>query len=74
MSAGEIMLGQDDITRLAPDRRARAGLGRSYQKTTIFQQFSAQENVRLAAQAHAASPLKMFGDVFSDADVNRRTR
>ncbi|TKT70991.1 ABC transporter ATP-binding protein [Afipia massiliensis] len=78
-SAGEIMLGGqnssgfDDITRLAPDRRARAGLGRSYQKTTIFPQFSAQENVRLAAQAHAASPLKMFGNVTSDADVNRRT-
>ncbi|HBR46029.1 MAG TPA: ABC transporter ATP-binding protein, partial [Afipia sp.] len=47
VSAGEIMLGQDDITRLAPDRRARAGLGRSYQKTTIFPQFTAQENVRL---------------------------
>lgn len=72
-SAGEIMLAGHDITRLAPDRRARAGLGRSYQKTTIFPQFSAQENVRLAAQAHAASPLKMFGKVTSDADVNRRT-
>lgn len=72
-SAGEIMLGENDITRLAPDRRARAGLGRSYQKTTIFPQFSAQENVRLAAQAHAASPLKMFGNVFSDAEANRRT-
>ena len=73
-SAGEIMLGNDDITRLAPDRRARAGMGRSYQKTTIFPQFTAQENVRLAAQAHSASPLRMFGNVFSDADVNRRTR
>jgi branched-chain amino acid transport system ATP-binding protein len=79
-SAGEIVLGGQnssgfqDITGLAPDRRARAGLGRSYQKTTIFPQFSAQENVRLAAQAHSSSPLKMFGDVTSDADVNRRTR
>jgi branched-chain amino acid transport system ATP-binding protein len=73
VSAGEIMLGHDDITRLAPDRRARAGLGRSYQKTTIFPQFTAQENVRLAAQAHATSPLKMFGNVTSDADVNRLT-
>ncbi|EGP09079.1 benzoate transport protein, ATPase component [Bradyrhizobiaceae bacterium SG-6C] len=73
VSAGEIMLGSSDMTGLGPDRRARAGLGRSYQKTTIFPQFTAQENVRLAAQAHAASPLKMFGNVFSDADV-RRTR
>jgi branched-chain amino acid transport system ATP-binding protein len=79
-NAGEISLGgqnsstHQDITRLAPDRRARAGLGRSYQKTTIFPQFTVQENVRLAAQAHSASPLKMFGDVYSDGDVNRHTR
>ncbi len=72
-SAGEIMLDGNDITRLAPDRRARAGLGRSYQKTTIFPQFTAQENVRLAAQAIAASPLKMFGNVYSDKMVNRHT-
>lgn len=72
-SAGEILLDGRDISRLAPDRRARAGLGRSYQKTTIFPQFTAQENVRLAAQAHATSPLKMFGNVTSDADVNRHT-
>jgi len=72
-SAGEIMLNGSDITRFAPDRRARAGLGRSYQKTTIFPQFTAQENVRLAAQAHATSPLKMFGNVTSDKLVNRHT-
>lgn len=72
-SGGEILLEGRDITRLAPDRRARAGLGRSYQKTTIFPQFTAQENVRLAAQAHAASPLKMFGGVASDKAVNRQT-
>jgi branched-chain amino acid transport system ATP-binding protein len=73
VSAGEIILDGQDITRLPPDRRARAGVGRSYQKTTIFSQFHCYENVRLAAQAHAARPLKMFGNVRSDADVNRRT-
>ena len=39
-NAGRIMLGDADITRLAPDRRARAGLGRAYQKTTIFSKFT----------------------------------
>jgi branched-chain amino acid transport system ATP-binding protein len=72
-STGEILLEGCDITRFAPDRRARAGLGRSYQKTTIFPQFTAQENVRLAAQAHAVSPLRMFGNVTSDKMVNRHT-
>lgn len=71
--AGEIMLGNTNITRLRADKRARAGLGRSYQKTTIFQQFTAQENVRLAAQAHASSPLKMSGSAYADEIVNLRT-
>src|SRR5713226_5681201 len=30
-NAGSIMLGEADITRLSPDCRARAGLGRAYQ-------------------------------------------
>ena len=74
LNGGEILLGDRDITKLRADRRALAGLGRSYQKTTIFQQFTAQENVRLAAQAHAASPLKMSGGVYSDGSVSTRTR
>lgn len=74
INAGEILLGDRDITTFGADKRARAGLGRSYQKTTIFQQFTARENVRLAAQAHAASPLKMSGGIFLDDVVASRTR
>jgi branched-chain amino acid transport system ATP-binding protein len=74
LNAGEILLGDRDITKLRADKRSLAGLGRSYQKTTIFQQFTAQENVRLAAQAHAPSPLKMSGGVYSDDVVSARTR
>jgi branched-chain amino acid transport system ATP-binding protein len=68
---GSILLGEADITRLAPDRRARAGLGRAYQKTTIFPQFSVHENVRLAAQARSPRRLRMFGGVDSDEEVHR---
>jgi branched-chain amino acid transport system ATP-binding protein len=74
LNAGEILLGDRDITTFGADKRARAGVGRSYQKTTIFQHFTAQENVRLAAQAHSASPLKMSGGIFSDDVVTSRTR
>lgn len=66
VNAGAIALGDADITRLAPHRRARAGLGRAYQKTTIFPQFSVYENVRLAAQAASTRPLRMFGGVSAD--------
>jgi branched-chain amino acid transport system ATP-binding protein len=70
---GTIRLGDTDITHLATDRRARAGLGRAYQKTTIFTKFSVHENVRLAAQAHARRPLRLFGGIGSDAGVTQRT-
>jgi branched-chain amino acid transport system ATP-binding protein len=67
------MLGDADISRLPPDRRARAGLGRAYQKTTIFPQFSVHENVRLAAQARSRRCLRMFGGVGSDDQVHHGT-
>ena len=70
---GSILLGGADITRLAPDRRARAGLGRASQKTTIFPQFSVHENVRLAAQARSRAPLRMFGGAHADPCVAQGT-
>jgi branched-chain amino acid transport system ATP-binding protein len=73
VSSGGIVLDETDITRLAPDRRAKAGLGRAYQKTTIFPQFSVHENVRLAAQARSRAPLRMFGGIHADCDVQSRT-
>ncbi|WP_371422340.1 ABC transporter ATP-binding protein [Tardiphaga sp.] len=65
-TSGEVLLNGADITSLSPDRRARAGLGRAYQKTTLFAQFSVHENVRLAAQARSIAPLRMFGGARSD--------
>lgn len=65
-NAGEILLQSTDITSFSPDRRARAGLGRAYQKTTLFPHFSVFENVRLAVQARSGAPLRMFGGLHSD--------
>ena len=50
-SAGTIRLGGVDITAWSQPRRARAGVGRSYQRTNIFDEFSVFENARLSAQA-----------------------
>ena len=55
-SAGSVMFAGHDVTRWPQPRRARAGLGRSYQRTTIFGEFSVLENCRLAAQAQAQRP------------------
>ena len=59
-SGGTITLGGIEITGWAQPRRARAGIGRSYQRTTIFPAFSVFENCRLAAQAAHARPWAIW--------------
>ncbi|MCX5589782.1 ABC transporter ATP-binding protein [Alcaligenes endophyticus] len=50
-SQGQIILNEQDITLWSQPKRAKAGLGRSYQRTTLFDELSVYENCRLAAQA-----------------------
>ena len=50
-SEGSIELNGQDVTHWTQPKRARAGLGRSYQRTTIFPPLTVHENCRLAAQA-----------------------
>jgi branched-chain amino acid transport system ATP-binding protein len=61
-SGGAVELHGTDITRWSQPRRARAGLGRSYQRTTIFPNFSVLENCRLAAQARHPRPWAWWAD------------
>jgi branched-chain amino acid transport system ATP-binding protein len=49
--AGRIIFAGRDITRLATAQRARLGLARSFQITSIFDSFSAEGNIALAVQA-----------------------
>jgi branched-chain amino acid transport system ATP-binding protein len=59
-SAGSVRFAGHDVTRWPQPRRSRAGLGRSYQRTTIFAEFSVLENCRLAAQASAPRPWHVW--------------
>ena len=59
-SAGRVELLGQDATGWSQPRRARAGLGRSYQRTTIYPSFSVFENCRLAAQAQAPRPWRLW--------------
>ncbi len=55
-SDGRVELLGQDVTAWSQPRRARAGLGRSYQRNTIYPTFSVLENCRLAAQARTPKP------------------
>ncbi|MGM7697126.1 ABC transporter ATP-binding protein [Microbacterium sp. A84] len=50
-TSGRVLLDGEDITRLSVPRRARAGLGRTFQTSSLFPKLSILENVRIAAQA-----------------------
>jgi branched-chain amino acid transport system ATP-binding protein len=73
-SAGTVELLGEDVTRWPQPRRARAGLGRSYQRSTIFPQFSVLENCRLAAQACRQQPWKWWSDAARDTVSNDTAR
>ena len=55
-SSGTVELLGQDVTQWTQPRRARAGLGRSYQRNTIYPSFTVLENCRLAAQARTPRP------------------
>ncbi len=61
-SSGSVELLGFDATGWTQPRRARAGLGRSYQRNTIFPTFTVFENCRLAAQAHTQKPWMWWQD------------
>ncbi|TAH46960.1 MAG: ABC transporter ATP-binding protein [Betaproteobacteria bacterium] len=59
-SEGTIRFMGNDITGLTAAQRSKVGIGRSYQRTNIFPQFTVLENVRLAAQSRNQQPWRIF--------------
>lgn len=60
-TSGRVLLEGQDVTTMPIHRRARVGLGRTFQTSSVFPGLSSLENVRLAAQARlggATSPLR----------------
>jgi branched-chain amino acid transport system ATP-binding protein len=61
-SSGSVELLGHDVTGWTQPRRARAGLGRSYQRNTVYPSFTVFENCRLAAQARTQKPWSWWQD------------
>ncbi|GAC1531671.1 MAG: hypothetical protein NVS3B12_08070 [Acidimicrobiales bacterium] len=72
--SGHVLFGGQDVTEWTPDRRARAGLGRSFQDARIFPSLTVAENLAVALERHmdvrdpiaAALALPAVGDSESD--------
>jgi branched-chain amino acid transport system ATP-binding protein len=59
--SGSVRFAGEDITALSASERARKGLARSFQITSIYADFSALENVMLAVQAQAGHSFRFWG-------------
>jgi ABC-type branched-subunit amino acid transport system ATPase component len=58
--AGSVRLGDREATSLPPWRRARLGLGRTFQRSTLFGQLTVAENIALAVRARIRSSWRFW--------------
>ena len=69
-TGGTVRLAGADITGLAPHRRARLGLGRTFQSSAVFASLSVLDNVRLAVQARRGGSMRLWRSRRVERDVS----
>jgi len=72
--SGKLLFDGQDVTHMPVWRRIQAGLGRTFQITSILPSFSVLENVALAAQAKAGSSMRFFRNASADPALNAIAR
>jgi branched-chain amino acid transport system ATP-binding protein len=72
--AGTISLGGEDITHVPAWRRSALGLARSFQITSLLLDFTALDNVALAAQAHDGHSFRFWGDARKESKLRNAAR
>ena len=74
-TSGQVELFGRDVTRTTAHRRARAGLGRTFQITNLFSDLTVEQNVAVAAQAIGGErftfwkPARLTGEVAAHAEA-----
>ena len=69
---GSILFESQPIENLAPHRRARMGLARSFQILSVFPNLSTFENVRIAVQAAERQWFGFWRDAYDNETANTR--
>jgi len=62
LSSGNVELLGNDVTEKSQPTRAHLGLGKSYQRNTIFPELTVLENCRLSAQSRLQKPWNFWQD------------
>jgi len=69
---GKIVLFGDDVTALAPHRRAARGIARTFQITNLFPNLTVMENVLLACEALEPRKFSMLRPLSSCTDLKEK--
>jgi branched-chain amino acid transport system ATP-binding protein len=72
--SGRVIFDGRDISNLKTFRRARLGLQRSYQVTSLFPDFNVIENLAIALQAHDAHSFRFWKPAREDTALRNRAR
>ena len=73
-NSGTIHFGGRDITGLPAYQRSALGLARSFQITSLLPDFTAADNVALAAQAHDGHSFYFWGDARKEKRLREAAR
>ena len=71
---GSIVFAGREISNMAAHERARLGLARSFQITSVFEHLSVDENIALAVQAHAGHSFSFWRSARRDPRLQIPTR
>ncbi|MGY4474368.1 ABC transporter ATP-binding protein [Bradyrhizobium sp. USDA 3364] len=73
-NSGTITFAGRDVTGLPSYKRSRLGLARSFQITSLLRDFSAIDNVALAAQAHDGHSFRFWGNARKERHLRDTAR
>jgi branched-chain amino acid transport system ATP-binding protein len=73
-NSGSVQFAGRDVTRLPAYRRSALGLARSFQITSLLKDFTAIDNVALAAQAHDGHSFRFWADARKEKHLRDAAR
>ena len=73
-NSGSIHFAGRDVTGLPSYKRSRLGLARSFQITSLLKDFTAIDNVALAAQAHDGHSFRFWGSARKEPHLRAAAR
>lgn len=65
-TGGSVFLDSRDVTRMAPYKRARLGLARTFQRLELFLSLSVYDNIRVAGDIHRTAGFRVDVDSLAE--------